>query len=132
MTDDDFMKRIEKLAERAKAATPEPVIREHDAPKPKHARPRMRADARAPLIDRRTLEQRLLMPFTFESAYRFIVEHTQPPAAEDGLALLKLYPELVTVAPELCAQMALAFRYMHRDQYAAHFVRVANYHGITP
>jgi hypothetical protein len=138
---DDFMKRIQTLAERANAANAaadaerrlrEHVMREHDEkPKPR-PRPRPRQYARHPLIDKRTLEERLLMTFTPETAYRFIVEHTVPPATEDGLALLKLYPELVAVAPELCAQMALAFRYMARELYAAHFVRVAKYHGITP
>lgn len=129
---DDFMKRIEKLAERAKAATPEDVMREHDhKPPPRSRRVRMQAYGARPR-DRRTLEERLMLTFTFESAYRFIVEHTAPPATEDGLELLKLYPELVAVAPELCAQMALAFRYMKREQYAAHFTRVANYHGLKP
>jgi hypothetical protein len=128
---DDFMRRIEKLAERAKAASPE--IREHDQPKPPPQRPRVRMRAYgARPRDRRTLEQRLLMTFTFETAYRFIVAHTAPPATEDGLELLKVYPELTAAAPELCAQMALAFRYMARDKYAAHFERVAKYHGITP
>lgn len=73
----------------------------------------------------------LLERFTPEEAFAFIYEHTVPPANDDGPALLASYPELAAAAPDLVADMAVAFRIKAPDEYADYFARVAQHHGVA-
>jgi hypothetical protein len=130
-TRDDVLKRIGELL-----ASPEleQVLREHDEPKPKPKPPpdRRRRRGSPPERDRRSLEEKLLLQFTPASAFEFIVERTVAPATEDGLVLLASYPELSAAAPELVADMAVAFRVKERHEYPKYFALVAAHHGLVP
>lgn len=114
----DVKAKLAELALRGELASPE---RLPDPPKP----PRRKRKP-AP----RTIAQ-LLESFTPETAFRFIFERTVPPATEDGLALIESYPELSVAAPELVADMALAFRHKQPNRYADHFALIAKHHGIA-
>ena len=132
MNRDEVMARIMKLAQEAEA---QQVLREHDQPPPpkkkKRSRRRSTIPYRArPKRDTRTLEERVLLIFTPQTALRFLWERTVPPASENGLELIALYPELEAAAPALVADLALAFRHKPHDQYADHFARVASHHGL--
>lgn len=120
---DEALERLRQLAARgAELAEAEP------APAAPASSKRRSRPARAPR--RRWTPEDLLERFTPQQAYEFLFERTVPPGVEDGLALIEAYPELTSAAPELVADLAVAFRHKQRDAYAAHFALVAKHHGI--
>jgi hypothetical protein len=124
----DLSAKLRLLTERFERAAAE----RDDTPEPVLATPRRRQRARranAALTKAATIDD-LLVAFTATSAYAFIFERTVPPAAEDGSALIASYPELAEAAPELVADMAVAFRTKRPDEYAAYFALCARHHGV--
>lgn len=130
MDRDDALKRIRALADLA-AERLQLELPELQAAKPKAPRSRKRVAERERADKwRRPRPEDLLEQFTPAEAFAFVHERTVPPANEDGAALLEAYPELSAAAPELVADMAVAFRTKQRHEYAAYFALVARHHGL--
>lgn len=133
MNRDEAMQRILRLV--SSDAVVESIKEAESAPAPVVEKPRgSRRRTRRRPSTWRTQDgselRTLLEKFTPESAFQFICDRTLPPATEDGLALIEAYPELSFAAPELVADIAVAFRHKTRSQYAAYFALVAKHYGL--